>query len=1088
MSETEQFLNLVKLMGSTENEVRDKAEQSLIAAAVSNPELFLSVCVQIIENEAVEKKDRMTSIILLKKSLYSASTDESIYRKLNPQRQEEFRRKMLILVAQLNDAGLKSLLADMIGCIASFIYEDEKLPLPAENRWPDLIPHLFELFQAGSNPANSAAVFEILDRLFANSMNLFQNYMQEFPKLFLAAFAQQDVKCKQAALEAFVSFIRSIKRKDLKYIKKMKPCLIAFLNELVTAKDEAELEFAVGNIIDVADCEPGFLKTEFDALLEVLTKIRNLSKDPEDQLKTQVVELILPMIENFPELLSKHPNRLKIFFDLIVQNMLEIEDEITDSWKNPPDGFNDDVEEEDDQKPIKFGIEIVNTLFTVIEPKQMIDFLSGVLKPMFENQNWKPRHVAIMILSQIGEYIEDDINYLKSILTAIEINAKDSNPKVRYACCHLLGQFADDIPIKFQNNFHNEYFAIAIPLLQDPVPRVVAHALASMMNFLENATKLQILPVFDKLFTLISNWMVHGSVFVRESAFSAMSALFEAVPEQMEPHIDNLMNYCFQIFKITKIPTYKYLKGNVIEFSTIICKSTNKQKFEKYINQLIEEMVNLIKTDIVLEGNDPQKSYLLSGFQRLGLVVPEHLVPRLPEIMNCLFVVSKSVLDHQNESYKAKSSMSQESELALQLMSTFIDQMPNEMLKFESQLVELMNLMIDKSGDKEVELSALDVLAMVTKLYKKNPTQKNNQMIRTVVDKMWNFIDLEEDPEILSDSVFTLEKVFKHCGKVFTSEELLEFYNKIKKEIASSLERKTKFEEEIDEEDEKEDIKNAVEETEELEQQLQLELANLIGFMFKSHGEVALPLFNIVHEQLLIPAWQMNTPGSLRFALFLIDDSLEHLGKLLPPNIILDFFQKLQVGAQRPEVVLRQSAIFGIGVVSQIMGESFEPYLNQILELINKTMAIKIPDDNTYETKEYKGCLDNCGSALGKILKVMWNKLDPAARDNLLNKWLHSLPLLEDAKENIINIGMLLQILEAKPDIILGYKPENMKKILEIFSACYRQRKLSNEEIDGKIKATVTGFLTNEEIKKFLMALNLDEVTKQFLNEIHAGN
>lgn len=34
--------------------------------------------------------------------------------------------------------------------------------------------------------------------------------------------------------------------------------------------------------------------------------------------------------------------------DLIFKNLLEIEDEISDEWKSPPDGFNDDLFDSDD--------------------------------------------------------------------------------------------------------------------------------------------------------------------------------------------------------------------------------------------------------------------------------------------------------------------------------------------------------------------------------------------------------------------------------------------------------------------------------------------------------------------------------------------------------------------------------------------------------------------------------------------------------------------------------------------------------------------------------------------------------------------
>lgn len=59
----------------------------------------------------------------------------------------------------------------------------------------------------------------------------------------------------------------------------------------------------------------------------------------------------------------------------MIQNMLEIEDEIPEEWACPPDGFNDDCIEDDDQKIIKIQMDCVDKLLTVVGNDILIPIL-----------------------------------------------------------------------------------------------------------------------------------------------------------------------------------------------------------------------------------------------------------------------------------------------------------------------------------------------------------------------------------------------------------------------------------------------------------------------------------------------------------------------------------------------------------------------------------------------------------------------------------------------------------------------------------------------------------------------------------------
>lgn len=1082
MSELLQFLELLKAFNDKDNAAREAAEKTITAAAYANPETFVNICMQAIEAPTVAKEQRAMATILLKKLLYSSSGQGNVYTKLNPQAQEAFRRKIFILMTQVEEDHLKLLISDLIGSVASSVLEDQSIPVPPKNRWPDLIPHLCELYAHKGTPGNVSAVFDILDCLMANSMTLLNEYVPDFVKLFVNTLTQHPTRCKMSALEAFVTMIQAVKRKELKYLRVVRPHIFTFIEELYNAKDEDELQKALGSMIDIAECEPAFFKPEIDKLLVLATRLQSTVHDLESPLRTNCIEMILPVIENFPEIIQENDQRLVILFKLVL-NTLTVENDVDDSWKSPPDGFNDELEEDDDQTCVKFGIQTINQLFTIVGHKKMLVFLSTQLAPLLASLNWIDRHSALMILSQTGEYMEEDFTHVDAVMDIVEKNVKDQNPRVRYACCHLLGQFADDLSTKFQEKYHQRFFLMVIPLLKDSVPRVVAHSLAAMSNFLEYSTKEQIAPHFETLFTGIYHWLSNGICFVREASLSALSAMCEGAPEFFTPHLDQLMQVAFSILKTANQPIYKTLKGNTVELATTLIKNCPRPAVEKYIDPVIQEMIKIVQSDISYDGVDPQKSFLLSGFQRLAPIVPDKLVPYLDMIMASLLNMAKASLSETaNEGVSARSSVLEETDIALNLMGSFLLNLSDYMPKYETQIYELTNVIVDKTFDKETRITALSVLGLLAKLYKNKPTESNQVFLRKTVAKIWSILDEEEDPEVMTDIIATLQKVLKYSENCFTEDELVQFYEKCKQLIFSSIKRKETLKEDFDEEDDKQDIHNAMQETEEIEHYFQIEVANLIGCIFKSHKTKSLKVFGLALEQLIGPA--LANPQSVKFGLFLIDDAIEHLGEQIPPQTLQNFLNTLLKFSQDSDLVIRQSSIFGLGITALTLGSKFEQFFPTCYNAVLTGGAI--PQTNDESPTEYRALQENCASAQGKMIQVMWDKLPAEKLQECLNRWLQGFPMVTDHKEGIINMEMLMNILKAHPVLILGPKLENMAKLLSTFSSVYHQSKISNKKIDEEIETLLKSFLANEQTKSLIVGLQLSDEVKTLLNHMYA--
>ncbi|CAM9822036.1 unnamed protein product, partial [Laminaria digitata] len=154
------------------------------------------------------------------------------------------------------------------------------------------------------------------------------------------------------------------------------------------------------------------------------------------------------------------------------------------------------------------------------------------------------------------------------------------------------------------------------------------------------------------------------------------------------------------------------------------------------------------------------------------------------------------------------------------------------------------------------------------------------------------------------------------------------------------------------------------------EVELHVNLAELLGFLFKTHGEAFLPAF----EELLLPSvLEMAAPESLtedrKVAVHVLDHALEFANPAacsLLPSVV-----PLLLGAcgdQDPSVSL--PAFFGVGVSAWTYGRAFEPYSVQAFKVLVEAI---LRADAREEHREL--ATDNAVSALGNLLEAQRDSL-----------------------------------------------------------------------------------------------------------------
>lgn len=126
-----------------------------------------------------------------------------------------------------------------------------------------------------------------------------------------------------------------------------------------------------------------------------------------------------------------------------------------------------------------------------------------------------------------------------------------------------------------------------------------------------------------------------GISLVKESALTTIASIAEVAKENYLPYFEKTCQILFGIVQSHPKKEYKELKGLVIEALTSIAEGLGKEAFKPVAPALIEYLISV--QDSQLEQVDPQKQYVLGGWQRLCVVFGKDIAPYLPRILPGLF-------------------------------------------------------------------------------------------------------------------------------------------------------------------------------------------------------------------------------------------------------------------------------------------------------------------------------------------------------------------------------------------------------------------------------------------------------------------
>lgn len=229
----------------------------------------------------------------------------------------------------------------------------------------------------------------------------------------------------------------------------------------------------------------------------------------------------------------------------------------------------------------------------------------------------------------------------------------------------------------------------------------------------------------------------------------------------------------------------------------------------------------------------------------------------------------------------------EEKDVALQMLSVFIDEVPDKIFDHVEQLSTLLLSLTTYTANDSIRQNSCTALPGLMKAAKGRnlPAEQLHAMAKTFNANIYKAMQAEYDTDTLIVQVQSFKDVIDAAGPgLMTAEEVTHLGEKSIDIVNKSLERIAQNlalpNEEVEDEDDAFDADDMalIKEENSNEFDLQIAAAELMGALFKTHRESVAGLVARLRNEIIPACFSSGEQKRFKFSLFILDDMIEHLG------------------------------------------------------------------------------------------------------------------------------------------------------------------------------------------------------------------
>jgi hypothetical protein len=890
--------------------------------------------------------------------------------------------------------------------IASIALED----FP-NNAWPELVPMMM---QASESPAVAHREVAIYVMLALAEVLVEDETEGHIPKLLeLFGRTMQDPESslvRQTSLEAIgvvSDYVDSSNSRVVKCIQDLVPQMVTVLNEAITEGNEQGASKGFNVFDSMLSSEAPLFKTHFAAFVEFCVAAFT---------NTQVSDSIRVMAGNLIVLLPLYRRssltKLKLT-EPILSHCLVVAVE--------PETVDDEDDEED--SPARSALRIVNSFATHLPPQHVFPLVSAkIVELAGDTSNPSARRASMMCIALIVEGCADAMRpHVENLVHLVLKLMVDPIPFVRRGACLALASLAEAIEIEV-TAMHSQILPVLFQLMQDTsnidVLRNATNALDAVLECLGD----EILPYIHGLMEALLQLLTVPDTRVRQVVTAAIGSAAHAAGEGFIQYFPHVFPKIFELMNIKSEDADEMLiRGIATDSMSAIAEAVGADVFRQYLHQV----ANVVAVSMNMDS-PKLKECAFCFFGVLSRSFKSEFTPFLPTLIPILFEsiraqesfmddpeeqdlststglsgednhesMDSDSNDDDSEFFKANSALAEEKATAIDVLGDLFEHTETEFLPFLDETMALLNDRVthyNESVRKSIVLTFFKILATLHKMSLPAPWvagvplqvqlhENVVNVIQVVMTSIVKMLDEEDDRGVASDICESLASALRLIGPGMV--EKSNILQGLAKSIHDILNGKHLAQQDADEES--------------LEPE---ELAELDGVLVSSAGDVVGALASVLGPNSFESLGQMFLPQISKY----YKPQSQTAERSMAVGTLAEVAQGMREGVTMwhaplvqlftralsdPEIEVRSNAAYGIGVLCEYTGTSYDAttFLNLLQPIIaDSTNSVNLP----------QACDNACGAIARILLRAdSWKSLP-----NFMGLLAQGLPLRSDYEEN----------------------------------------------------------------------------------------
>ncbi|CAM9729618.1 unnamed protein product, partial [Ectocarpus sp. 12 AP-2014] len=495
-----------------------------------------------------------------------------------------------------------------------------------------------------------------------------------------------------------------------------------------------------------------------------------------------------------------------------------------------------------------------------------------------------------------------------------------SRPRVQHASLRALERMAEDQSLELQEE-HHEVIVSALLACIDPnnggCPRVLHRALLTLAVVVEACPEDGVMRHAEALLERCVMLIRQGPVMVQEAAVALVSAAAEAgEDEDFGRFYDVVMPFLLQILSSCPGQEQRLLRGKTLECVSLVGATAGKERFGVDALSVMQLMVQAQASG--LDDDDPTRVYMLRAWVRICKCLGPDFVPYLPLVMPPLLAAASANVEVELPSGGGDSDGADVDELdsdvdcmegldgevvavrtwaleeqatACQMILLLAEALQEHFLPYVEAVAGQLARLVNSSPHDDVRTFCMAAMPELVRACGKAAVMPGSdlqggrvrQLLEFCLGRLVESLDKEEDAELLMTAAQACKRCVYYacvrwevhtegmddpadprpstCRRVLNEDQSRVLARAALGCLGQSLRRRAlRRAEATASEDWDEEEEERAQAAGEEEVELHVNLAELLGFLFKTHGEAFFPAF----EELLLPSvLEMARPDSL---------------------------------------------------------------------------------------------------------------------------------------------------------------------------------------------------------------------------------